>query len=203
MRSVQLLVGDLLTCFPGGTYYMIEWDGFQVFIYNFFDQVSMRRAQFPVPQRAHGTYVIPKELVTWLQAHDPTRTATLKIVRDEEGDALLKCSLVNDTCTHMFRTPVVEHDGIEWDRTALATVKWTKDMTDAVKAMTGPVYVDLHKVVTLTCGCASSMVSEAVEGEACGVYNIHADIEGQMTIYKSRLMEIKNDTVLYLITPIL
>lgn len=201
MRSVQLLVGDLLKCFPGGTF-MIEWDGAHVFIYNFFDQVSMRRAQFSAPH-AHGTYVIPKELVTWLKKHDPERSVTLKVVRDEEGDSIMKCSLSSDTCTHMFRAPVVTHDGIEWDREVLASVKWTKDMNDAARAMHGQIYVDLHKVVTMTCGCASSMIKETVEGEACGVYDIRADIEGQMTIYKTMLMEIKNDTVLYLFAPIL
>ena len=186
---------------------MIEWCGFDIFVFAFFDKISMRRSRYVSTMRANGCFLIPNELIDWVKHFSPDSNLELRVVRDEDGDSVIKCTIKCGKVTNVFRAPASERVSIEWERAPLASVEWTSDMTSAVKCMTGPVHVDMHCMVKFACGFSSAAVDLPVDGEAVGVYSGDClrkiDITGKMRIHASKVMEIESHSVLYLFAPIL
>ena len=207
MRVLKVLVGELLKALPEGKYYMIEWSGFDIFIYSFFDEISMKRSRYVNHLRANGCFLLPKELIKWLKNFKMESSVELRVIRDEDGDSVIKCAVSHGKAINVFRSPASDRISIEWEKKPLASVDWTTDMNTVVKCMDGPVHVDMHHVIKFACGFASAVVEMPVSGEAVSVYSSRClskiDIEGEMCVHASKLMEVKSKSVLYLIAPML
>ena len=202
---LKVLVGDFLECLPDGIYYMIEWCGFDIYVFSFFDKISIKRTHFTNDVCEDGCYLIPRDLVRWLRNQRHDTCVELRIIRDEDGDSLLKCIINDGKCIQSFRCPVETRASIEWEDSPEATVDWTSDMISAVKCLSGLVHVDMHIVVKFASGHACAVVELPVVGESSCVYSSkslqNVDIVGKMCIHQSKVMEIKSDRVVYLIAP--
>ena len=164
MRSLNVLVGKLSDALPSGKYHMIEWCGFDIFIFTFFDKISMKRTSFNGNMRSNGCFLIPILFVDWIKHFPQSCKANIRIIRDEDGEAIFKCIVKYGHATHSFRCNASERTSIEWDIHPIASVEWTNDMNIALRSMEDTVHVDMHQFIKFSSGCSCSVIEKKVEG---------------------------------------
>ena len=202
MKELRILVGDILKSFPSNRN-LIEWSGSDIFLFSFFDDVSMKRTHVSSAGASNGCFLIPRDVVGWLRCQKLDSILTMVIYVDD--GYMLKCMLKDGCCTQIFRCNVECHTSIEWEDKPCASVNWTCEMNDVVKCLFGVVHVDMHRYVKFSCGNASAVVEVLTDGECSCYYDSDllqkVDIIGKMCIHKSRIITIKDGSVVYLIAP--